>query len=151
MLWRYRLNDVLGGTVERCPYRQRSAGERVCTKPCAVNPVPYNLRRRKRGRGKSLPKPKAGLAEFHAAEAKVADAELSTDEVVEANAARDDVSAGAAEVCRLIMRCGKGFDLFGFNECDVLPWLVTRVVVAVAFDSRSCADKHGLVLRGWAA
>src|SRR4029079_15930134 len=56
-------------------------------------------------------------------------------QVVEPDAARDDVAARRRQVEQTVARAQEGFDLFRFDEGDVLSGLVGASEIPVVFDA----------------
>jgi hypothetical protein len=94
-----------------------------------------DCRRREIGPGQGLAKTHARLAKLDAFELDIAYPEFDADKIVEPNASGDEVAVADCPIEFALILSDKRFDLFGFDQGDVLTRLVVSVKVAVTFDA----------------
>ena len=71
------------------------------------------------------------------AQSDAADHELAPDQLIEPNTARNEVAFGNREIVQASLLPDKRFDLFRFNQRQILTRLVAAAEISFTFDARS--------------
>ena len=106
----------------------------------------YDAGRRNAGRRQCCAQAQARLTQLDSLDSDFPYPEFDSNEIVEANTSREDVSMGDGKNLLPALLTEEGLDLFDFDQRQVLTRLIVTTKVPIAFDSGTGNDADELSL-----
>ena len=91
--------------------------------------------------GQSLAKAAAGFTTLDPEQDAIPNAETAADQIIEADAAGDDIAASQTEIDSTTRRRAKAFNFLSLDQRQVLPWPIAASAMAVANDTPASAQR----------